>query len=43
MSDLAGLMQEGIALFQGGTGKKEAALLLVVVDVSFNGRYVTRD
>jgi hypothetical protein len=42
MRYLAGFMQERIALFQGGTGKKETALLLVVIDIGFNGRYVTR-
>ena len=42
MRYLAGFMQERIALFQGGTGKKETALLLVVIDIGFDGRYVTR-
>jgi hypothetical protein len=36
-------MQKGVTLFQSGTGKQQATLFLVVVDIGFNGRNVPGD
>ena len=40
MRHLADLVQQGVALFQSGTSKKQTALFLVVIDIGFDRRDV---